>query len=106
MSGTFPEVKTPVAADDGAAIVTGRLALPLQFTVVPGGSASGAGAVTMTPASGAGVTVGFEPVLDAAGDALVVDVTAQITHQLPGAGWISALKVTGADFTLIVSSAD
>lgn len=104
MSGTFSEVKPAAVAADGFATVEGRLRSPLQFTIVPGDTPTGTGAVTVIPAAPAGVTVGFEPVLDSAGDPLVVAVDEQGTFQLPGDGWFSALRVAGADFTLLVAT--
>lgn len=104
MSGTFPEVMPPAAATGGFATVSGRIVAPLQFTIVPGGSPSGSGAVTAKPATAAGTDVAFEPVMDAAGDPLVVPLNAQGTFQISGDGWFSDLRVAGADFTLIVAT--
>lgn len=103
MSGTFPNVREPAVAAGGKATVRGALVGPLQLTVVPGDSPSGTGAVTFRPAAPSDIAVAEEPMYDSAGDALELDLSAQVTHTINTPGWFSEISVAGADFTLIVA---
>lgn len=103
MSGSFPGLRPTVVAADGTATFNGALRLPIAITIVPGGSASGTGAVTAKGPTAPGVVPASEAVKDAAGEDLTVDVTVGNTQIIDGAGWLSEISVAGSDFTLLVT---